>query len=137
MTIERVRTAASPWQEAIGSARAVAAGDLVLVAGTMPAAAGAAAVGDPYEQARSALADAVAALEPFGIGAESVIRTRLYISHTRDADDVGRAHKELLGEVGPVSTVVVVAGFADSRVLVQVEVEAHRGGQPSQPPQDP
>jgi enamine deaminase RidA (YjgF/YER057c/UK114 family) len=127
MTIERLRDGASPWQESIGSARAVAAGDLVLVAGTMPQAAGAAAVGDPYEQARSALADAVAALEPFGLGPESVIRTRLYISHTRDADEVARAHRDLFGEIGPVATLVVVAGFADSRVLVQIEVEAHRG----------
>jgi enamine deaminase RidA (YjgF/YER057c/UK114 family) len=128
MTIERVRTGVSPWQETIGSARAVAAGDLVLVAGTMPQAAGAAAVGDPYEQARSALADAVAALEPFGLGPQDVIRTRLYISHTRDADEVGRAHRDLFGEVGPAATLAVVAGFADSRVLVQVEVEAHRDG---------
>jgi enamine deaminase RidA (YjgF/YER057c/UK114 family) len=127
MTIERLRDGASPWQESIGSARAVAAGDLVLVAGTMPQAAGGAAVGDPYEQARSALADAVAALEPFGLGPESVIRTRLYISHTRDADEVARAHRDLFGEIGPVATLVVVAGFADSRVLVQIEVEAHRG----------
>ncbi|MBL1066808.1 Rid family hydrolase [Streptomyces sp. 7-21] len=127
MTIERVRTGASPWQESIGSARAVAAGDLVLVAGTMPPAAGAAATGDPYEQARAAFADAVAALGPFGLGVESVIRTRVYLSHGRDAEEVVRAHKDVFGETGPVATLVVVAGFADSRVLVQVELEAYRG----------
>ncbi|ONK15060.1 Rid family hydrolase [Streptomyces sp. MP131-18] len=126
MSVERVRNG-SPWQETIGSARAVAAGDLVLVAGTIPEADGAAAIGDPYEQAKSALGEAIAALGPFGIGAESVVRTRLYISHARDAEDVGRAHRELLGAVGPVVTVVVVSGFADSRVLVEVELEAYRG----------
>ncbi|MDT0346487.1 Rid family hydrolase [Streptomyces litchfieldiae] len=129
MSIERVRSG-SPWQESIGSARAVAAGDLVLVAGTLPPAAGAAAVGDPYEQARSALTEAVAALEPFGIGAASVIRTRMYISHARDAEEVGRAHQELFADIRPVTTVVVVAGFTDSRVLVQVELEAYRGAAP-------
>ncbi|MGP4113157.1 Rid family hydrolase [Streptomyces sp. 4N509B] len=126
MTIERVESDENPWQEALGSARAVAAGDLVLVAGTMPPAAGAAAVGDPYEQARSALADAVAALEPFGLDAGAVVRTRMYISHTRDAEEVARAHRDLFGAVRPAVTLVVVAGFADSRVLVQVELEALR-----------
>ncbi len=144
MTIERVRNG-SPWHESVGSARAVAAGELVLVAGTMPPAAGAAAAGDPYEQAKSALADAVAALEPFGLGVESVVRTRLYISHGRDADEVGRAHKELFDAVRPVTTLVLVSGFADSRVLVQVELEAYRArraagsaaGEEAEPAADP
>ncbi|RKN42327.1 Rid family hydrolase [Streptomyces hoynatensis] len=125
MSIERVRTGGA-WERALGSSRAVAAGDLVLVAGSAPPAAGADA-GDPYEQARAALAGAVAALEPFGLGAESVIRTRLYLSHARDAEDVQRAHREVFASVGPVVTMVVVSGFADSRVLVEVELEAYRG----------
>ncbi|WP_059009153.1 Rid family hydrolase [Streptomyces specialis] len=125
MSVERAPDA-SPWDEALGSARAVAAGELVLVGGTLPSVAGAAG-GDPYEQARSALTEALGALEPFGLGADSVVRTRMYISHARDAEDVGRAHHELFGSVRPVTTLVLVAGFADSRALVQVELEAYRG----------
>jgi enamine deaminase RidA (YjgF/YER057c/UK114 family) len=83
--------------------------------------------GSPYEQAMLAFGNALAALEKFGLGPESVIRTRMYLSHARDADDVGRAHKELFGAVRPAGTIVVVAGFVDSRVLVEVEVEAFRG----------
>ncbi|MEV1008891.1 Rid family hydrolase [Streptomyces sp. NPDC049881] len=126
MALERVRTG-SAWEETLGAARAVAAGDVVLVGGTMPPTAGAAAVGDPYEQARVALADAVAALTPFGLGIESVVRTRLYLSHSRDVEEVTRAHQELFDAVRPVTTLVVVSGFADSRILVQVELEAYRG----------
>lgn len=128
--VRRTRTD-SPWEETIGSARAVAAGDRVIVAGIMPATAGGAVPGDgePYEQALSAFRSALAALEPFGIGAESVIRTRMYLSHARDADEVGRAHRELFGRVRPAATMVVVAGFADSRVLVEVEIEAYRGSE--------
>jgi enamine deaminase RidA (YjgF/YER057c/UK114 family) len=126
MSIERVR-GGNAWQESIGSARAVAAGDLVMVAGTMPRADGSTATGDPYQQARAALSEAVAALAPFGLGAEAVVRPRIYISHARDAEEVGRAHHELFEAVRPVSTMVVVSGFTDSRVLVAVEIEAHRG----------
>lgn len=127
MTVERVWQDQGPWQESLGSARAVAAGDLVYVAGTMPPAADTAVVGDPYDQTIAALTDAVAALEPFGLGADAVVRTRLYLSHTRDAEEVGRAHRDFFGDVRPAATLVAVAGFADLRVLVQVELEAFRG----------
>jgi enamine deaminase RidA (YjgF/YER057c/UK114 family) len=116
----------SPWEEAIGTAQAVAAGDRVIVGGTKPAPGG---VGEdePYQQTLSAFGRALEALEPFGLGADSVIRTRIYLSHARDADEVGRAHRELFGDTRPVTTMVLVAGFVDSRVLVEVEIEAYRG----------
>jgi enamine deaminase RidA (YjgF/YER057c/UK114 family) len=125
--VQRVQSD-SPWEETMGFARAVAAGDRVLVGGTMPLVGGAVrGEGSPYDQALLAFGNALAALEKFGLGPESVIRTRMYLSHARDADDVGRAHKELFGAVRPAGTIVVVAGFVDSRVLVEVEVEAFRG----------
>ncbi|WP_329130772.1 Rid family hydrolase [Streptomyces sp. NBC_01476] len=118
----------SSWEEAIGSARAVAAGDRVIVAGMMPDPADGAVPGEdePYQQTLSAFRSAIAALEPFGLGVESVIRTRMYLSHARDVDEVGRAHRELFGAVRPAATMVVVAGFSDSRVAVEVEIEAYR-----------
>ncbi|MFH9422673.1 RidA family protein [Streptomyces sp. NPDC017529] len=126
MTIERAQTD-SPWEEIIGFARAVAAGDRVLVAGTMPLVGGVLyGEGDPYEQTKVAFTSALEALEPFGLGAGSVIRTRMYLTHARDVDEAARAHKELFDAVRPATTLVVVSGFADSRVLVEVELEAFR-----------
>ncbi|MCX2969068.1 MULTISPECIES: Rid family hydrolase [Streptomyces] len=126
MTIERVHGEGS-WEETIGSARAVAAGDRVVVAGTMPFVDGAVeGEGDPYEQARVAFGHALAELARFGLGADSVVRTRMYLAHARDVEDVGRAHRERFGAAPPAATLVVVSGFADSRVLVEVEVEAFR-----------
>ncbi|MBM4796222.1 RidA family protein [Streptomyces sioyaensis] len=126
MTIERVRTD-NPWEDKIGFARAVAAGDRVLVAGTMPLVDGVLqGEGDPYVQTRTALTNALAALTPFGLGADAVLRTRLYLTHLRDVDAAGRAHRELFEATPPVATLVVVSGFVDSRVLVEVELEAFR-----------
>ncbi|EME96564.1 hypothetical protein H340_30828 [Streptomyces mobaraensis NBRC 13819 = DSM 40847] len=106
----------------------MAAGDRVHVAGTMPLVDGVlVGEGDPYEQARAAFSNALAALEEFGLGPESVVRTRMYLTHARDVDAVGRAHKELFDGIRPAATMVVVSGFVDSRVLVEVEVEAFRG----------
>ncbi|MEU9668151.1 RidA family protein [Streptomyces bobili] len=130
MTSEAVRRAqsGSPWEETFGFARAVAAGDLVLVAGTTSFKGSVLyGEGDPYEQAKVAFTSALEAIAGFGLGPGSVIRTRMYLAHTRDLDEVGRAHKELFDTVRPVATVLVVEGFVDPRVLVSVELEAFSG----------
>ncbi|MFM9591454.1 RidA family protein [Streptomyces scabiei] len=130
MTSDAVRRvqSGSPWEESIGFARAVAAGDRVLVAGTTAFRGEVLhGEGDPYEQARAAFTHAVEALGEFGLGAESVIRTRMYLTHMRDVEAVGRAHKEIFDPVRPAATLLVVEGFVDPRILVEVEIEAFRG----------
>ncbi|MGW6545382.1 RidA family protein [Streptomyces massasporeus] len=127
MTVRRVQSG-SPWEESFGFARAVAAGDRVLVAGTTAFKGDVLyGEGDPYEQAKVAFTTALEAIAEFGLTPESVIRTRVYLAHARDVDAVGRAHKEMFDAVRPVTTLLVVQGFIDSRVLVSVEVEAVRG----------
>ncbi|MFH8446219.1 RidA family protein [Streptomyces sp. NPDC018026] len=130
MTSEAVRRvqSGSPWEESFGFARAVAAGDRVIVAGTTAFKGDMLyGEGDPYEQTKVAFGTAAEAIAEFGLGIESVIRTRVYLAHSRDVDEVGRAHKELFDSVRPATTLLVVEGFIDSRVLVSVEVEAYRG----------
>ncbi|KOV98248.1 hypothetical protein ADK65_21010 [Streptomyces sp. NRRL B-1140] len=127
MTVRRVQSG-SPWEESVGFARAVEAGDRVLVAGTTAFKGDVLyGEGDPYEQAKVAFTTALEAIAELGLAPESVIRTRVYLAHARDVDAVGRAHKELFDGVRPVTTLLIVQGFIDSRVLVSVEVEAFRG----------
>ncbi len=129
MTFEAVRRvqSGSPWEESFGFARAVAAGDRVVVAGTTAFKGDMLyGEGDPYEQTKVAFATAVDAIGEFGLDIGSVIRTRVYLAHSRDVDAVGRAHKELFDAVRPATTLLVVQGFIDSRVLVSVELEAFR-----------
>ncbi|MFY4720469.1 RidA family protein [Streptomyces sp. LaBMicrA B280] len=130
MTSEGARRvqSGSPWEESFGFARAVAAGDRVLVGGTTSFKGTVLyGEGDPYEQTRVAFGNALEALKELGPGIESVIRTRMYLSHVRDVDEAGRAHKELFDSVRPASTLLVVEGFVDPRILVEVELEAFRG----------
>ncbi|MEV7213144.1 RidA family protein [Kitasatospora cineracea] len=119
----------SPSEDQYGSARAVVAGDFVLVAGcTAYDDVDAVVEGDPYEQTLAAFRTALDALDGYGLTAADVVRTRMYLTHVRDCDEVGRAHKELFAGVRPVTTMVVVQGLTDSRMMVEVEVEAHRPG---------
>ncbi|MEV7423758.1 RidA family protein [Streptomyces sp. NPDC091212] len=126
----RVRKISSggPWEESFGYSRAVELPNgLVLVSGCTSVVDGRIAEGGPYEQAVTAIGVALKALGELGLGAGDVVRTRMYLTHVRDADEVGRAHKELFDTARPAASMVVVAGLIDPSLVVEVEVEAYRG----------
>jgi enamine deaminase RidA (YjgF/YER057c/UK114 family) len=125
--VRRVSSGA-PWEEQFGYSRAVELPNgLVLVAGCTSIVDGEIAGGGPYEQTINAFKVAIAALEGLGLGRDDVVRTRMYITHARDVDDVGRAHKELFDTVRPAASMIIVSGFVDPSLVVEVEVEAYRG----------
>ncbi|MFJ8693216.1 RidA family protein [Streptomyces roseolilacinus] len=125
-SVRRVVTGA-PWEEQFGYSRAVELPHgLVLVSGCTSVVDGAVVDGGPYEQAVNAFGVAFDALRQLGLGPEDVVRTRMYITHARDVEEVGRAHKELLGAVRPAASMLIVSGFVDPRLVVEVEVEAYR-----------
>ncbi|MEU6675425.1 RidA family protein [Streptomyces sp. NPDC046853] len=122
----RVQSGA-PWEEAFGYARAVELPNgLVLVSGCTSVVDGVIAEGGPYEQATNAFRVAFDALGKLGLGREDVVRTRMYLTHARDVEEVGRAHKELFDAVRPAATLLIVSGFVDPSLVVEVEVEACR-----------
>ncbi|MFG2331198.1 RidA family protein [Streptomyces sp. NPDC048604] len=126
-SVRKVVTGA-PWEEQFGYSRAVELPNgTVLVAGCTSVVGGTIADGGPYEQTVNSFNVAFEALKQLGLGPESVVRTRMYITHARDVDEVGRAHKELFDEVRPAASMIIVSGFVDPRLVVEVEVEAYRG----------
>ncbi|GHA16433.1 hypothetical protein GCM10010372_14990 [Streptomyces tauricus] len=128
--VRRVTTGA-PWEEAFGYSRAVELPNgLVLVSGCTSVVDGQIAGGDPYEQAVNSFKVALAALEQLGLGREHVVRTRMYLTHARDVEDIGRAHKEFFDVVRPAASMIIVSGFVDPGLVVEVEVEAYREAAP-------
>ncbi|MFG2288879.1 Rid family hydrolase [Streptomyces sp. NPDC048595] len=119
--------AEDPWADTFGRSRAVALSNgLVLVSGCASVIDGQVVAADPYEQAVTAFRAALSALEPAGLGRDDVVRTRMYLTHARDVDEVGRAHKELFDSVRPAASMIIVSGFVDPRLVVEVELEAYR-----------
>ncbi|MFC8208133.1 RidA family protein [[Kitasatospora] papulosa] len=128
-SVRRVSSGA-PWEEKFGYSRAVELPTgLVLVSGCTSVVDGQIVAGSPYEQAVAAFQVAFDALKQVGIGREDVVRTRMYITHARDVDEVGRAHKELFDDVRPAASIIIVSGFVDPSLVVEVEVEAYRAGE--------
>ncbi|MDG9715303.1 RidA family protein [Streptomyces sp. DH24] len=126
--VRRVTTGA-PWEETFGYSRAVELPNgLVLVSGCTSVVDGQIAGGDPYEQTVNSFNVAFEALEQVGLGRDDVVRTRMYITHARDVDEVGRAHKELFDAIRPAASMIIVSGFVDPSLVVEVEVEAFRTG---------
>ncbi len=116
-----------PWEETVGYSRAVAVGPWVLVAGTTSTVDGAVTgVGDAHAQTLTAFGIALDALERCGCTVADVVQTRMYVTDMALQLDVGRAHRELFGDVRPVATMVGVAGLAHPDHLVEVEVTAYR-----------
>ncbi|MYY06206.1 MULTISPECIES: RidA family protein [unclassified Streptomyces] len=127
-SVRRV-SSGGPWEEKFGYSRAVELPNgLVLVAGCTSVAGGEIASGGPYEQTLTAFRVAFDALKELGLGREDVVRTRMYVMHARDTEEVGRAHKELFDAVRPAASMIVVSGFVDPGLVVEVEVEAYRAG---------
>ena len=125
--LRRVTTGA-PWEETFGYSRAVELPNgLVLVSGCTSVVDGEIVAGDPYEQTVNSFNVAFAALKELGLGRDDVVRTRMYITHARDVEEVGRAHKELFDAVRPAASLIIVSGFVDPSLVVEVEVEAFRG----------
>ena len=128
-SVRRV-SSGGPWEEKFGYSRAVQLPNgLVLVSGCTSVVNGEISAGGPYEQAVASFQLALDALKQVGLGREDVVRTRMYITHARDADEVGRAHKELFDDVRPAASMIVVSGFVDPSLVVEVEVEAYRAGE--------
>ena len=115
----------SPYEAEYGFSRAVVANGRIEVAGTAPVPEpGETLAPDAYGQMMRCGEIARTAIEALGGDVSGVIRTRMYIVDPADADEVGRAHKEIFAEAMPVATMVVVAGLLDPRWKVEVEAEA-------------
>lgn len=111
----------SPYEPIVGFSRAVRVGNTVHVSGTASVGADDA---DAATQTRHTLEIIRAALEKAGARMEDVVRTRIYLTHVDDWQEVGRAHGEYFGTIRPAATMVVVAKLLNPSWRVEIEADA-------------
>ncbi|MEN8233437.1 MAG: RidA family protein [Actinomycetota bacterium] len=120
----RYARSGSPYEEIVGFSRGVRVGNRVEIAGTAPIPPdGESVAPTAYEQMLRCGEIAMAALEDLGATASDVVRIRMFITDPADADEIGRAHREVFGEAMPAATMVVVAALLEPEWKVEIEVE--------------
>jgi len=116
----------SKWEPIVGYSRAVRVGQHVRVAGTTAtdAAGNVVGVGDPYRQAVFILEKIRTALRAAGADLADVVVTRTYLTDISTWEEVGRAHREVFGEIRPAATLLEVGALVTPEMAVEIEVEA-------------
>jgi enamine deaminase RidA (YjgF/YER057c/UK114 family) len=116
----------SPFEARYGFCRVVRAGDFVLIGGTTSVDPSGAVLGmTPYEQTMEILGRVEHELGRAGARLQDVIQVRVYVTDISRADEVGRAHGDVFGQIRPLMTMIEVSGLIDPRMLVEIEVVAY------------
>src|ERR1700760_2368928 len=117
----------SPLEKTVGYSRAVIDGDFAFVAGTtgydyatmtMPA--------DVTSQSRNCFKTIEATLKDGGFAMADIVRATYYLTDVNDADAHFAVCGEVLGDIRPAATLLVVAGLYKPEMKVEIEVTAKR-----------
>jgi enamine deaminase RidA (YjgF/YER057c/UK114 family) len=123
----RLISTGSPFEKTAGYSRAVVDGDFAFVAGTtgydyatmtMPA--------DVASQSRNCFKTIEATLKDAGFAMADIVRVTYYITDANDADAHFAVCGEVLGEIRPAATLLVVVGLYKPEMKVEIEVTAKR-----------
>jgi enamine deaminase RidA (YjgF/YER057c/UK114 family) len=114
----------SPWELVMGYSRAVRVDDRIFVAGTAPQWPDGTVDPDVRAQTRRVFEIIADALEQAGGSLADVVRTRIFLVDLADFEAVQAVHGELLADVRPACTGLVVAALLDPRWKVEIEVDA-------------
>jgi len=120
----RRASSGSPWEPRIGYARAVRAGDTIVVTGTVGINADGTFSKTAGEQTRRALTIIQAAIEALGGRLDDVVRTRMFVTDISKWEEVGGVHGEVFAAIRPATTMVEVTRLIDEAALVEVEADA-------------
>jgi len=123
----RLMSTGSPFEKIAGYSRAVVDGNFAFVSGTtgydyatmtMPS--------DVTSQSRNCFKTIEAVLQEAGFALADIVRATYYITNAEEADAHFAVCGEILGEIRPAATLLVVAGLYRPEMKVEIEVTAMR-----------
>ena len=123
----RLISTGSPLEKTVGYSRAVIDGDFAFVAGTtgydsttmaMPP--------DVTSQSRNCFKTIEAALKEGGFAMADIVRATYYVTDAKDVDAHFAVCGEVLGDIRPAATLLIVVGLARPEMKVEIEVTAKR-----------
>ena len=123
----RLISTGSPFEKTAGYSRAVIDGDFAFVAGTtgydyttmtMPA--------DVTSQARNCFKTIEETLQGAGFAMADIVRATYYVTDATDANTVLAVCGDVLGDIRPAATILIVVGLYKPEMKVEIEVTAKR-----------
>ncbi len=123
----RLVSTGSPFEKTAGYSRAVIDGDFAFVSGTtgydyttmtLPS--------DVTSQSRNCFKTIEAALKEGGFAMADIVRATYYLTNADEADVHFAVCGEVLGDIRPAATLLVVAGLYKPEMKVEIEVTAKR-----------
>jgi isochorismate pyruvate lyase len=125
MAFERVFSGA-PWEEEVGYCRALKVGNTIYVTGTAPVDPDGSvhAPSDGLAQTRRCLEIIAEALAKFGVGMDTVVRTRMFVTDIGRWEAYGEGHREVFGDHPPATTLVEVSRLIHPDMLIEIEAVA-------------
>jgi enamine deaminase RidA (YjgF/YER057c/UK114 family) len=114
----------SPWELVLGYSRAVRVGDRVVVSGTSPQWPDGRIEPDAAAQARQCFQMIDDALEQAGSCLGDIVRTRIYLVDRNDFEAVSAVHGEMMSDVRPATSIVIVSALIHPAFKVEIEAEA-------------
>ncbi len=113
------------WEDIVGYSRIVQVGNIIEIAGTTAAKDGQVLFpGDAYNQTKFILELFEEKLKAFDSSLKDIVRTRVYVTHIKDWEKVGKAHGEFFALIKPASTLLEVSALVDPQMLVEIEATA-------------
>ena len=116
--------AQGPFEEEIGFTRAIRAGSVIAVSGTVGVEADGSVKEDAGAQADRCFALIREHIEALGGHMGDIVRIRMFVTDIADADAISAAFSRALKATRPTGTLVAIAGLYDPRWKVEIEADA-------------
>jgi enamine deaminase RidA (YjgF/YER057c/UK114 family) len=114
----------SKWEPIMGYSRAVRAGNVIAVTGSVGINADGTYSKSLADQTRRSLQIVLAAIEALGGKPEHVIRTRMFCTDVSKWQEIAGVHGEVFKDIRPCTTIVEVAKLIDSDAQIEIEADA-------------
>ena len=114
----------SKWEPIMGYSRAVRAGNVIAVTGTVGIGADGKYSTSLADQTHRSLQIIQAAIEALGGRMNQVIRTRMFVTDVSKWEQVARVHGDVFAEIRPATTIVEVTKLIDAEAQIEIEADA-------------
>jgi enamine deaminase RidA (YjgF/YER057c/UK114 family) len=120
----KAASSGSKWEPVMGYSRAVRAGNLIAVTGTVGVNADGTYSPSLADQTRRSLAIIRAAIESLGGRIDQVIRTRMFVTDVSKWEEVAKVHGEVFKDVRPATSILEVTRLIDKEAQIEIEADA-------------